>query len=75
VTSGEPWIEHEAQASATEEQYLEFLASLEDLARSEHLDAETRLHAIHYAIDSALGNGVVKATDWAQRVALRLLEP
>jgi hypothetical protein len=75
MTSDEQWIEHQVQASATEEQYLEFLAALQDLVRSEHLEAEARLNAVQHAINEVLGGSVVEATDWAQRVTLGLLEP
>lgn len=76
MSDHEEWIlGQQVEAAATEEQYLEFLFSITELARSGELGPEDRLDAIGQAITQAVGGSIVDATDWAQRVSLGLIGP
>ncbi len=69
------WIEQQVEGSAAAQQYFEFLASLRVLARSEHLAVEDRLAAVSHAVEKAVGDDLVDATEWAERVSLGMLKP
>jgi hypothetical protein len=71
----EVWMENAVESSATEEQYLEFLANLRSLTRITHMSPEDTLSAISHAIDMAAAGSVVDAGKWVERVALGMIGP
>lgn len=64
-----PWV-----APDDHEQLLRLLADIQSLIRTDSVDDQAKLRAIHQAATEAIGGSPEKARDFVQQVALGLME-